>query len=114
MVEATLYRVSKKVQRFWGLWNEKYVGDFKTKMLIYQSKANLDEKILFGKITHYLDPEIRKMLEGACLGSRIDRLAILQKRLDRALFLYIFIHEVRFSGVRASFSFVQIRKFDKM
>ena len=28
----------------------------------------------------------------------IDLLAILQKSLDRALFLYIFIHEVRSSG----------------
>ena len=35
---------------------------FKTEMSIYQLKANLDEKILFGKITHHLDPEIRKML----------------------------------------------------
>ena len=35
---------------------------FKTTMLIFQSKANLDEKILFGKITHRLDPEIREML----------------------------------------------------
>ena len=35
---------------------------FKTKMLIYQSKANLDEKILFGQIIHQFDPEIRKML----------------------------------------------------
>ena len=25
---------------------------FKTKMLIYQSKANLDEEILFGKVRH--------------------------------------------------------------
>ena len=25
---------------------------FKTKMLIYQSKANLDQKIIFGKFTH--------------------------------------------------------------
>ena len=39
---------------------------FKTNMLTYQSKANLDEKILFGKITNHLYPEIRKMLEGAC------------------------------------------------
>ena len=30
---------------------------FKTRMFIYQSKANLDEKISFGKITHHLDPE---------------------------------------------------------
>ena len=43
---------------------------FKTNMLIYQSKANLDKKILFGKITHHLDPEIRKMLEGACFGTK--------------------------------------------
>ena len=41
---------------------------FKTNMLTYQSKANVDGKILFGKITHDLDPEIRKMLEGACFG----------------------------------------------
>ena len=34
---------------------------FKTDMLIYQSKANLDHKILFVKITHHLDLEIRKM-----------------------------------------------------
>ena len=33
---------------------------FTTKMLIYQSKANLDEKILFGEITHHLDSEIGK------------------------------------------------------
>ena len=31
-------------------------------MLIYQSYANLDEKILFGKITLYLDQGIRKLL----------------------------------------------------
>ena len=33
----------------------------KTKLLSYQSKANLDEKILFLEVTHYPDPEIRKM-----------------------------------------------------
>ena len=33
---------------------------FKTKMLIFQSKA--DEKILFDKITNHLDREIRKTL----------------------------------------------------
>ena len=35
---------------------------FKTNMFIFQSMANLDEKILFGKITRHLDPEIRKMM----------------------------------------------------
>ena len=45
---------------------------------------------------------------------RIDLLAILQKSLDRALFLYIFLSEVRSSGVRASITIVHIRKFYKM
>ena len=40
----------------------------------------------------------------------IDLLAILQKSLDRALFLYNFIWDVRSSGVRASFTIVHIRK----
>ena len=35
---------------------------FQTKLLIFQSKANLDEKILFGKITHHVVQEITKML----------------------------------------------------
>ena len=34
---------------------------FKSKIRIYQSKAELDEKVLFGKITHLQDPTIRKM-----------------------------------------------------
>ena len=44
---------------------------FKTELLIYLSKANLDEKILFDKITHYLDPGIRKMLVRNLYGNRI-------------------------------------------
>ena len=40
-------------------------------MLIYQSQANLDEKILFAKITHLIDPEIRKMLVRECLETKI-------------------------------------------
>ena len=31
---------------------------FKSKMLVFQLKASLDEKILFGKITYHLDIEI--------------------------------------------------------
>ena len=46
--------------------------------------------------------------------NRIDLLAMLQKSLDRALYLYIFIYEVRLSGVKASISIVHIRKFYKM
>ena len=44
----------------------------------------------------------------------IDLLAILQKSLDRAIFLYILIPEVRLSDVRASIAIVHIRKFYKM
>ena len=58
----------------------------KTRMLIYQSKAYLDEKILFGKINLHLDPEIRKML--ANLGTRFphsiliyDLLAIIKMKI---------------------------------
>ena len=36
---------------------------FKTEMLIYQSKANFDEIILYVKIACHSDPAIRKMLE---------------------------------------------------
>ena len=35
---------------------------FKMKVLIHLSRAKLDGKILFGKITHHLDPEMWKML----------------------------------------------------
>ena len=35
---------------------------FKTEMLIYHLKADLDEKIVFDKILHHLDQGISKML----------------------------------------------------
>ena len=41
-----------------GLWNKKYMINAQIMMLIYQSKANLDGKFLFGKISHHLDPDI--------------------------------------------------------
>ena len=43
---------------------------FKTKMLIYQSKAKLDVKILFGNITHLIDLEFWEMLEEYLLGDQ--------------------------------------------
>ena len=58
--------------------------------------------------------DIKRNVNNKTPDETIDLLAILQKSLDRALFLYIFIHEVRLSGVRASFSIVHIRKFYKM
>ena len=43
---------------------------FITKISIYHSKANLDDKNAFGKITHHFDPEIRKMLVIGMFGSK--------------------------------------------
>ena len=43
---------------------------FKVNMLIYQSKATLDVKILLGNIAHLIDPEIRKILERGLYGSQ--------------------------------------------
>ena len=37
---------------------------FKTKMLMYQSKVNLDVNILFDNITHHIDLEMRRGLYG--------------------------------------------------
>ena len=35
---------------------------FKAEMLVYQSKATLAEKIVFGEISHHIDLGVRKML----------------------------------------------------
>ncbi len=43
---------------------------FKTEMLIYHAKANLDEKILFGRIIHLQNPQIGKMLVRGLYGNR--------------------------------------------
>ena len=42
----------KKMYAFDGLSNKKCVADIQKEMSIDQSKANLDEKILFAKTTH--------------------------------------------------------------
>ena len=53
-LKECIYRVNqKKVQAFGGYGMKSMRAIFKTNMLTYQSKANLDEKILFGKITHH-------------------------------------------------------------
>ena len=49
---------------------------FKTELLIYQSKANLDEKILFDRITHHLDLEIRKIPVSGLHGNRIFHVSL--------------------------------------
>ena len=60
------------VYSFRGLENKEYEVDtiFKSETLIYHSKANLDEKILFRKIIPYLDPEIRKFVVKSMLWNK--------------------------------------------
>ena len=66
-----MYRVSqKKFSRLVSYGEKSMRPIFKSKMLIYQSKANLDEKMLFGKIIHHLDPKIRKVLVRGMFGNK--------------------------------------------
>ena len=44
---------------------------FKTELLIHQSKANLDEKLLLDEIAHLLNIEIRKVPVRGLYGNRI-------------------------------------------
>ena len=65
-----MYRLSqKKVYAFGGYGRRIMWSIFKIRMLIFQSMAKLVKKILFGKITHHLDPEIREMMERGMFGS---------------------------------------------
>ena len=41
---------------------------FKTDILLCQSKLNLDEKILFGKIIYHLDLKLEKCMQEVCMG----------------------------------------------
>ena len=50
-------------------------------MLIYQSRANLDVKTLFGKIVHLSVPTIRKCLKMACIGTRTQRSVLVRDLL---------------------------------
>ena len=56
---------SKKVTRFTGLL--KLI--LKSEKLIYQAKADLDEKIFFGIIIHHSDPENWEMLVKGVFGN---------------------------------------------
>ena len=70
-VFATFYLPgkSKKLIRLVGCGIKSMRLISQTEMLIYQSKANLDEKVLFGKITHLQDPKIRNMFARSLFGN---------------------------------------------
>ena len=69
--QAPKYRVSqKKFRCLEGCGIKSMRPIFKTKMLIYQSRVNLDEKVLFGNISHLIDPGIRKMLVKGMFGNK--------------------------------------------
>ena len=63
----------KKVYASGGLWKKGMWSIFKTKMLINHSKANLEENILLGKITHLSDLTIRKIPVRGLYGDCIKR-----------------------------------------
>ena len=55
---------------------------FKTKVVIYYSKANLDSKILFGSIPHLTSLEMRKMLERHVLGTTVPHSILVHNLLS--------------------------------
>ena len=60
---------TKTFTRLVGYGMKSMLPIFSTKMLINRSKANLNITILFGAVTHHLDPEIRKMLVRCIVGN---------------------------------------------
>ena len=59
---------SKKVYAFGGLCNKKYMIDIQNKMLIYQSKANLDEKGCLVKSHIFKIQKVEEFQKGFCMG----------------------------------------------
>ena len=59
MKYVELLRASEKSLPIGALWNKKFVAGIQSKMLIYQSKTNLDEKVSFSKIIYLEDSKIR-------------------------------------------------------
>ena len=53
-----------------GGWIKSMRLIFKSEMLINQLKANSDEKIFFGKITHDLYPKVKKRLVHGKFGNK--------------------------------------------
>ena len=62
--------VKKKFRRLEDCGIKSMWPILKTEMFIYQSTVNLDEKILFGRIPHLTDPEIRKMMVMGMFGNK--------------------------------------------
>ena len=72
--ENLISDASKKLKRLAGRGMKSKRLILKIEMLIYQSKAGLDERILFGKITHLLVHKVRKVLVSASYGNEISML----------------------------------------
>ena len=88
-----------------------------TEVVIYcfekrSNENSITEKLYFFYFTMVLI--MRFMPFSGSYARPRDLLAIQEKSLDRASFLYVFIREVRSSGVSAPISIVRIRKFYKM
>ena len=83
-----------------------HVTKSKTKVLIYRSKVNLDEKILFGSIRHLTDLEVRKIMVNGALGNKNTTftylLAILLAIKIRILHLKLILLIMDQNGMRSS------------
>ena len=76
----------KKVCSFGRLWNEKYLADIKTKMLIYQSKAIFDVKAFCLVISLiFMTQKLENCLQGAYMGTRIPRSILVRDLLATVL-----------------------------
>ena len=76
---------------------------FKVEMFIYQSKANLNVKVLFGEITHHLGPEMRKKcVRRVCMRRRSPSSILVHVLLYVTDDVYIYIY-IRSPHKRACF-----------
>ena len=85
----------KKFRRLEGCEIKSMRPIFETKMLIYQSKANLDGKVLFGKITLLEDPKIRDMPVRGLYGNREFHIQF-WSRIYVAIKLTLSVSEIEF------------------
>ena len=60
----------------------------KTKLLIYQSNANLDVKILFVKVTNLLDTELRETLMRSWYGNEHSTIVTIVTMIPRSILVH--------------------------
>ena len=79
---------SRKFSRFVGFWNKNTLPISKTKMLIRQSKANLDVNIYFVESLIFYTQGLGKYWQGVRIGVRITHSILLHDLLASKLEFY--------------------------